>query len=401
MSRPVTSFQKKPRGVKRIEIPGTKPSIHNNQLLISTGIPSLDFHLGGGVAVGTLILIEEDSVGSFANLMLRYFIAEGLVCGHSLFLAAKDSNDVLRQIPEPILHDSGNSSSSTEQTTSTPEDDEELKIAWRYKDVNKAGASGSCAAGGEIKFGHYFDLNRCVDASVFEGMYSRIVDLSETLICDNETISSTYRLKGEYRTIMEECTDFLNIRKNLVSSQLKPEERNICRIAIHAAGSPLWDSSDPFSLSKFLFCLKHSLRQSFSCAVVTVPSKVISADKKVAGSLRHLADYAFKLRSFAGTDDADNPALKDYHGLFQLVKLPRLNSLIRFNPSTYDLAFKLRRKRFTVEKLHLPPDLAETVEREQDETSMKSLTKKKSAAVAAGFSGGCGGKSGGLSALDF
>ena len=41
------------------------------------GIPSLDFHVGGGVAVGTLIVIEEDAFGSFANLMLRYFVAEG------------------------------------------------------------------------------------------------------------------------------------------------------------------------------------------------------------------------------------------------------------------------------------------------------------------------------------
>ena len=45
------------------------------------GIPSFDYHVGGGVAVGTLILIEEDAVGSFANLMLRYFVAEGEVGG--------------------------------------------------------------------------------------------------------------------------------------------------------------------------------------------------------------------------------------------------------------------------------------------------------------------------------
>ena len=37
----------------------------------------MDLNVGGGVAVGTLILIEEDLVGSFGNLMLRYFIAEG------------------------------------------------------------------------------------------------------------------------------------------------------------------------------------------------------------------------------------------------------------------------------------------------------------------------------------
>ena len=40
-----TSFQKKSR-VKGFQIPGTRPSLHNNQLLISTGIPSLDNVLG-------------------------------------------------------------------------------------------------------------------------------------------------------------------------------------------------------------------------------------------------------------------------------------------------------------------------------------------------------------------
>ena len=92
------------------------------------------------------------------------------------------------------------------------------------------------------------------------------------------------------------------------------------------------------------------------------------------------------------------PDFPDYHGLFQIVKLPRLNSLTRFAPSTFDLAFKLRRKRFTVEKLHLPPDLAETAEREQDESARsKGKSKKASAAV---FGGGCGGMTGGSSALD-
>ena len=40
-----TSFQKKSR-VKGYQIPGTRPSLHNNQLLVSTGIPSLDNVLG-------------------------------------------------------------------------------------------------------------------------------------------------------------------------------------------------------------------------------------------------------------------------------------------------------------------------------------------------------------------
>ena len=36
-------------------------------------------------------------------------------------------------------------------------------------------------------------------------------------------------------------------------------------------------------------------------------------------------------------------------GLFNIIKLPRLNSLLSHMPDTLDLAFKLKRKKFTIE----------------------------------------------------
>ncbi|OCT81890.1 hypothetical protein XELAEV_18024397mg [Xenopus laevis] len=53
-----TSFKRKVRG-KFPALPGTRPSVHNGQLLVSTGVPSLDHILGGGLAVGTLLLIGQ------------------------------------------------------------------------------------------------------------------------------------------------------------------------------------------------------------------------------------------------------------------------------------------------------------------------------------------------------
>ena len=100
--------------------------------------------------------------------------------------------------------------------------------------------------------------------------------------------------------------------------------------------------------------------------------------------LERLCDAAVRVESFAGSEKEQNPLYKEYHGkhwwtshiiivvllskcyafvahvfigLFHLVKLPRLNSLASYLPETLDLAFKLRRKKFSIEVSHvtLPP----------------------------------------------
>ena len=56
--------------------------------------------------------------------------------------------------------------------------------------------------------------------------------------------------------------------------------------------------------------------------------------------------------------------VQDYHGLIHPLKLPSLNSLIHSsslnNHQLQSLAFKVHRKRFTIETYHLPPEGEET-----------------------------------------
>ncbi|OBS59201.1 hypothetical protein A6R68_09675, partial [Neotoma lepida] len=78
-----TSFQRKSKasgadggGPRLLSIAGTRPSVRNGQLLVSTGLPALDQ------------LLEEDKYNIYSPLLFKYFLAEGVINGHTLLVAS-------------------------------------------------------------------------------------------------------------------------------------------------------------------------------------------------------------------------------------------------------------------------------------------------------------------------
>ncbi|XP_072448694.1 elongator complex protein 4 isoform X3 [Chiloscyllium punctatum] len=344
-----TSFQRKIRSQR---VPGTRPSLRNGQLLLSTGVPSLDYIIGGGLAVGTLLLIEEDSYESYSRMLLKYFLAEGIVSGHSLFIAsAKDH-------PEEILQTALTSSS---------------------------------------RFGHYYNVSKTMSTELqqsvkFHGFFlpdEVPLDLAVT-DCGNMNFGYVKLLRSIQRVIREEGFDG-------VCPQIK--QRNILRIGIHSLGSLLWgedidvheNPKHACGLTKFLYALRGLLRTSLSACVITVPAYLIQ-NKAIMDRVVKLSDTVIGLESFNVSERESNPLYKDYHGLLHVRQIPRLNSLICEVPDTKDLAFKLKRKMFTIERLHLPPDLSDTVSRS---------SKQNLAESAKLLSTGCGGAARGKEHLDF
>lgn len=49
---------------------------------------------------------EEDRYGSYARLLLKYFLAEGVMCGHALFVASasEQGEDILKVSMSTQLH---------------------------------------------------------------------------------------------------------------------------------------------------------------------------------------------------------------------------------------------------------------------------------------------------------
>ncbi|KAL5516573.1 hypothetical protein EMCRGX_G001946 [Ephydatia muelleri] len=358
-----TSFKKKANS-KLSQPRGTRPSLHYAQALISTGVPSLDVLLGGGLPVGSVMLVEEDTFGQYSRMLLKYFLAEGVTCGHSLFVASasEEPSGILKDLPAaaaegdddtplpPTINEEEESSGTTEP----------LQIAWRYQSLPKVQSSFSS------RFGHNFDLTRRMEQSRLDMVHKVQFDAAQ------HPSSSSGVLYRELKNSIQET-----ISKGLFSldEAAASQQANVLRVAIESIGSALWleegggvtaEGSIATALPRFLHSLRGTCRASYAVAMVTVPVHLFQ-DIAYTRRLERLCDGVVRLESFAGSDKERSPLYKEYHGLFHLVKLPKLNSLTCHLPDTLSLAFKLKRKKFTIEKLHLPPDLSGTANRVQQD----------------------------------
>ncbi|XP_073514183.1 elongator complex protein 4 isoform X1 [Phyllobates terribilis] len=388
-----TSFRRKVRG-KLPAIRGTRPSVHNGQLLVSTGVPAMDHVLGGGLAVGTLLLIEEDTYSTYSNLLLKYFLAEGVISGHEVFIASASDVPckIIQDLPAPLT-DEIPTPDDAKNVSGGPGSEETMKIAWRYQNLPKFESVPLSSA----RFGHYYDMSKTMSPDMLQSAKTHsfylpnIVPLDETYGLSSETTCDYIQLLQSVQSAVHQGSfDGSNPQKG---------QKNILRIGIQCLASVLWGDDicsqerphNPHSLTRFLYALRGLLRSSLSVCVITVPTHLIQ-NKAIISRVRNLSDTVVGLESFIGSERESNPLYKDYHGLFLVHKIPRLNSLISDVSDTKDLAFKLKRKMFSIERLHLPPDLSDTVSRSSKQ-DLAGSTKL--------LSSGCGSTAAGKKHLDF
>ena len=350
MSRKTISVVKKANKKQNFPPSGTYPSLHNNNLLLtSTGIPSFDNVLGGGIPLGSVLLIEEDLNNRFSKLMTKYFLAEGVACKHGLCVVKEVSTNesLLNELPKLIPKDIN---------VPVKKLNDDMKIAFRYKDPSTIQKTISNVS----KQGHYYDITKKM-----ESMKIDECDCSEIIVED--FLPSCWDEEDIFKFALTSLKNKIQQKIYTVPEKLEDvNELKVCRIVIPSFGSPFWcanNSKGVKYISRFLLWLRGLVRKSMTVCVVSIPCNLYT-DKNMA-QFRHLADCAVKLKSFAG--EKKNPLFKQYHGLFKIKKLPCLNSLVPYVPQTLDLAFELKRTKFVIEYLHLPPDIGENASRQGTE----------------------------------
>ena len=134
----MSSFKRKATTKQGAALPGTKLVPGSSTIITSTGIPSLDDLLGGGLPLSCSLLISApDPHSSYAELVQKYFIAQGVECSHTVCIIHENAGNIVRDCM-------WNGKSSAEKPHRTGEEDltsglpdDDLSIAWRYKNMRQ------------------------------------------------------------------------------------------------------------------------------------------------------------------------------------------------------------------------------------------------------------------------
>ncbi|KYQ90907.1 RNA polymerase II elongator complex subunit [Tieghemostelium lacteum] len=352
------------QGVKKLPN-GCKLSIQNGNLLTSSGLQDLDDIIGGGIPVGSILMIEEDINSSYYMFLLKYFLAEGILQQHGTFftsLIGLEPFEILNKLParitkeEEIENDKLDQSSSSTATSANSG----LDIAWRYQQYvqNELSKQQQQQQLQQQTYCHSYDFTRKLNINAFSP------DHTHTL-----TYSSTSQVEGSspYRNLFLEIQNL--VYKYNAESAAHPDNTKILRIGLQSFSSPLW-SNDEEGVIEFLHSLKGLLRSSLSVCVITVPTYIYS--QSFVKKISHLCDTVVSLNSFQGLGGETPEQFQDYIGLFNIKKIARLNTLsLSFHPEMLTYVFKMKRRAMCIERIHLPPEFS----RAGDSTPSKDTSK--------------------------
>lgn len=311
---------------------GTKPSLQNGQLRASTGnasvdailstcdgaaeagaaqplthyIPPAHLRAGGGLPVGALWLLEEDRYATYSRALQRYFLGEGAVHGHRLFVATldEDAREFVRnrraranenhrrfivvfasaqitKIPQPCDEQTPSSVAGKQrpQPTDTPPvigaaaaavaDD--LRIAWRYNGLPQVDAEQRSAVGAT----HSFDLTANIDAAELAALTVRTFSQTEADSDDGDAAGRTDGFRNPvYGRLLRAIGDELAAQQR--QQQLDGVGR-LLRICIAGLGGPLWYGAEMSAdVCRFLVVLRALLRRSPAVCCLSMPAHLFA-----------------------------------------------------------------------------------------------------------------------------
>ena len=408
----------------RVDVPathvaGTRPGLHGHTL-VSSGLADLDNLLGGGVPLGTVVVLGTDgdpsSAGGNACTLLRYFVAEGCASGHAGMwihpgggearAGSGGSRSVARTLPRVVVDkavaadDDDDDDGSARRDANGDDRGDGLRIAWQYRrylrqgkalddgrvggarDGLGAGLSTSGGGGGSPsrrndggvrrlpEICHRFDLTRETDPAAVDAADLTCVAFRTPPALGERRPRAKAKadVDGDYARAYQRCRAFVNELRSRTGGS-----NAVGRIAIHAGVDTSIDAHAARATVRFLRAIRGLLRGTRVCAVALVASTragvcVDGECQTSVAAMTHVADARVDVESLPGAPCAMEQTLPDpllCVGLVHAVKIA-FPGVVGASPLTRmdrTYALQLRRRRLAIAPLQLSPEDARAGDR--------------------------------------
>ncbi|XP_055343802.1 elongator complex protein 4-like [Paramacrobiotus metropolitanus] len=332
-------------GLSQTVLQGCKSSLITSQAITSSGSPGLNQIFNGGVPVGTVVVLEDRPCHLYSRHFMLLFAAEGLSVGHRVCVAAARSVEIKEFISDIPRKVTGEESSGLNEGLRNPlpesigdRQGDGLKIAFRYESLPKIdsvlGASHASAPSEP-----QYDLGRKIDASQVE-----------TVGYFTHSHSSSPAVPSRIHRLLEW----------ILNEAGKIPRQNVLRVCLPAVDSPLWNFHDSHEFFRFLFQLRTLARQNSLIISLSISHSLHSPADLFR--IRRLSDAYVVLETLKS--EKKHALYRDYQALFRIEKTFAVNVLRPPVILDCEYGLKIKRRRVLLERLHLPPALPETAQRE-------------------------------------
>lgn len=169
---------------------------------------------------------------------------------------------------------SSSSSSFAESSIANPthsiNQNNEMRIAWRYNNLEKIDSEQGGASQKDGNNSYTFDLSQSMANDTLHSLDVTLFGKNDATMCSNDR--STFH-NPDYVSLIQKLQEKMTESTFNGSGQITSSKQNLLRICIESFGSPLWyDEHFTKDFCLFLTILKAAMRQSLSVCCITAPT---------------------------------------------------------------------------------------------------------------------------------
>ncbi len=278
----------------------------------------------GEFQLGSLVLLVEDSPTDIYKTFLKYFIAEGVVNEQKIFFYYNDEK-LRSQVCQALPY----KSSQVEAILNAKkvQSDSEMKIAWRYENIQYSNLLEDLAKNSK----YIFDLSRNLQDSYFLDKNRDI--LQEKMIARD--------------TIIDTLDDFIFNLTRDYQKYAEGEDPKYARIVFPSIFSDLSGDVHLPELMKRLLALRNLTRSLNAVVYITINREMLK--EEVFNLFAYFSDYLLSLKSFL----TEISKLQEYDALFKVEKLPQICVLKSVFMETDTYGVLVEKRKVVIEKIDI------------------------------------------------